>query len=571
MRSSLLIPGAVLAAVLLVPAVPATAAAPTLSGTVRLGADTRAGVPVAWFEPGSRVVTATTTDAEGHYALPAPPAGTRYIVAANVRGVLSEPRAAVASHLATYIGAGPDDVPAAALVEPAVSDGGDRDLDVTADAATLVRGAHPAFARRQVRLMTLGGREAATVDADAKGAWSFRAAPGGYRIEVPGTTTWLDYRSKPFAVPGGETVVKRSSPVRAGTIAGRLTWHGKAAAKVRVWLQGPSRSEEPDDDPVRTDASGRFRFPGLLPGRFTVRFGNTGDGDDRTRFVVAKRERTVHAGRTTVVDAALVRGASVDGRFDPADGARTYTVQVRRGDATGPLARTFSRKAARGTAKNPVQLFGLRGGTYTVQVVDALGARYASRTLHLRTGVRTAIGTLRPTTKALTISGHVPGGASVSLREGVLSKRVVAGADGAYALRGLVPGRYEVQAQLRGRAPVTVHRTLRTSAVVDLPAGDAAVVRTGTVTGRLTAGAIDLPVGELTIDGGQGLLVQDGRLNAPGIDAGLHRITAVRVPGNALFPLATPYDVAWPGTDRSFTVPDGGTVDLGAVALDVTG
>lgn len=570
MRSHLLVPGALLAALLLVPAVPATAAAPTLSGTVRLGADVRGGVPVAWFEPGSRVVTSTTTDAQGHYSLPAPPAGTRYVVAANVRGVLTAPRAAVASHLAVYTGAGPDDVPAASLVEPAVATGADRTVDVTAPAATLVRGAHPAFAGRPVRLMTLGGREAASTDADAKGAWSFRVAPGGYRIEVPGTTTWLDYRSKPFAVPGGETVVKRSSPVRAGAIAGRLTWRGKAAAKVRVWLQGPSRSEEPEDDVVRTDASGRFRFAGLLPGRFTVRFGSTGDSNDRTRFVVAKRERTVRAGRTTVVTAALVRGASVDGRFDPADGAKSYTVQLRRGDATGPLARTFSLRAARGTA-NPVQLFGLRGGTYTVQVVDALGARYASRTLRLRTGVRTAIGTLRPTTKALTISGHVPAGAAVSLREGTFSERVVADADGAYALRGLVPGRYVVTAQLRGHAPVATSRTIRTDAVVDLPAGDVPVVRTGTVTGRFTAGALDLPSGQLTIDGGQGLGIVDGRLNASGIDAGPHRVTDVQALGDALFPLATPYDVAWPGTDRSFTVPDGGTLDLGTVALDVTG
>ena len=38
-----------------------------------------------------------------------------------------------------------------------------------------------------------------------------------------------------------------------------------------MWLNGPSRTADPDDDPVRTDARGRFRFAGLLPGRFVVR------------------------------------------------------------------------------------------------------------------------------------------------------------------------------------------------------------------------------------------------------------------------------------------------------------
>jgi hypothetical protein len=33
----------------------------------------------------------------------------------------------------------------------------------------------------------------------------------------------------------------------------------------------------------------------------------------------------------------------------------------------------------------------------------------------------------------------------------------------------------------------------------------------------------------------------------------------------------TPYDLAWPYPDTSFSVPENGTVDLGTVALDVTG
>lgn len=566
----LLLPGAILAAGLLLPATPAVAAAPTISGTVDLGGGTQPGVPVAWFEPGTKVLTSTTTDAAGHYSLPAPPAGTRYVVAANVSRVLTAPRAFLPSHLPTYTGAGPDDVPAASLVEPAVSTGADRTLDVRVDPATRVTGTNAAFAKRPVRLLTLGGREAATTTADAKGTWSFRVAPGSYRIAVFGTVQWLDYRSKPFAVPGGDTVVVRSVPKRAGTISGRLTAAGRPAAKVRVWLQGPTRGEEPDDDPIRTDRNGRFRAEGLVPGRFTVRFGNTGDGTDRTPYLVGKRTVTVASGRTATVRATLRRGATLDGRFDSAPGGKQYVVQIRRGGATAPLVRTASFPASTRAARNPVAAFGLPTGTYTVQAVDRLGATYATRTVRLTAGKRTDLGTLVPKRSSVVLQGAAPTGAFVTVSEGVLHTQVRAGADGRYRLAGLVPGRYAISAQLQGHAPATVSRTLTGSTVLDLRSGPATVVRAGTVTARLTAGAFDVPLADLTIDGGRSLLVSDGRLHEQGIEAGAHRVTGVRVLGSALFPAATPYDLAWPG-DPAFTVPDGGTVDLGTIALDVTG
>jgi hypothetical protein len=571
-RRRTLIPIGSLAAVLLaVPALPAHAAAPGISGTVTLGGTARAGVPVSVSEPGGDPLAEARTDAAGRYALPAPAAGTRYIVSVNVRDAATRPRAAVAGYLPTWTGAGPDAVPAAALVEPATATGADRALDVAVPAATRVRGANAAFAKREVRLVTLGGRETATTTADAKGAWSFLVAPGSYRIEVFGTVRWLDYRSRAFTVPGGETVVVRSSPVRSGTITGRLTWRGKPVGKVHVWLQGPTRSEEPDDDPVVTDAKGRYRFAGLKPGRFTVRFGNTGEASDRIPYLPAKRERTVRSGRTTVVDAALVRSAVLDGRFDAPSGAKRYVVQIRRGGATGPLVRTTSLPASTRTTKNPVRAAGLRGGTYTVQVVDtARGTKAAVRTVRLRTGVRTAIGVLRPTKATLTVSGTVPAGAAVRVSEGSFWRTTTADGDGRYTIRGVVPGRYEVTAQVRGHEAVTAKRTVTRSTVVDLPIGAAPDVRSGVVTGRFTAGALDVPLAGLTVDGGQELLVRDGRLNEH-LSAGAHRFTAVQVLGDRLFPVATPYDLALRDEDRAFTVPDGGTVDLGTVALDVLG
>jgi hypothetical protein len=571
-RRTLLTVSALAAALLAVPALPAAAAdSATLTGTVTLGGALQAGVPVAWSAPGSTVLTSTVTDSDGHYFLPAPAAGTPYIVSANVAEPLTRPHAAVPGYLPTYTGAGPDDVPAAALVEPAVSSGTDRTLDLTVPAATRVLGTNAAFAKREVRLMTLGGRQAAATTADAKGAWSFRVAPGSYRIEVLGTVTWLDYRSKPFAVPGGDAVVVRSSPVRAGVIAGRLTAKGRPAAKVHVWLQGPTRGEEPDDDPVRTDAKGRYRFTGLVPGRFTIRFGTTGAVDDHAPYLVGSRERTVRSGRTTVVNAALTRGAVLDGRFDAPHRAKRYTVQIRRGGATGALVRSTSLAASARTAKNPVRAYGLPTGTYTVQAVDELGAKIAARTVRLRAGIRTDLGTLRPTRTSLAVTGSVPDGAFVTVSEGSLFKQARADEDGRYTVTGLVPGRYRIQAQLQGHAPVAVRRTLGSSTVVDLPAGDATVVRSGTVTGRFTAGALDVPLASLTVDGGLGLLVSDGRLNERGIEAGSHRVTGVQVLGDRLFPVGTPYDLAWPGSDPSFEVPDAGTVDLGTIALDVTG
>jgi hypothetical protein len=571
MRLSLLVPGALVATLLVLPAAPASAATPTISGTVVLSGTTQPGVPVAWFEPSSKVLTSTTTDAAGHYSLPAPAAGTRYIVAANVSRVLTAPRAFLASHLPTYTGAGPDDVPAAALVVPATSTGADRTVDIAVPAATRVLGTNAAFANRPVRLLTLGGRETATTTADAKGAWAFRVAPGSYRIGVLGSVQWLDYRSKPFVVPGGDPVVVRSSPQRAGTISGRLTSGGKPAAKVQVWLQGPTRDPEGDIEDTTTDANGRFSLPGLLPARYTVRFGNTGSTVDRVRYVAAKQPVTVTAGRTAVVHASLTRGAVLDGTFDAATGSKQYVVQIRRGGATGTIVRTGSYPASSRAAKNPVEAFGLPTGTYTVQVVDRVGKTFASRTVRLQAGVRTDLGTLVPRTTSLALTGKAPAGALVTVNEGVLVTQARATADGLYRVDGLVPGRYGIQAQLQGHAPAKVTRILAASTVLDLESGPATVVRVGTLTGRFTAGALDVPLANLTIDGGRGLLITDGRLDEQGLDAGAHTITSITAYGTRLFPQATPYDLGWPSTDTAITVPQNGTLDLGTVALDVTG
>lgn len=396
-------------------------------------------------------------------------------------------------------------------------------------------------------------------------------APGSYRVAVFGTLRWLDYRSKPFAVPGGDAVVVKSSPTRAGAITGRLTSGGKPAAKVQVWLQGPTRGEEPDDDVVRTDARGRYSIPGLVPGRFTIRFGSTGASTDRTRFVAAQRERTVTAGRTTVVDATLVRGAVLVGRFDAATGSKQYVVQIRRGGATGPIVRTGSFPASARAAKNPVEAFGLPTGTYTVQAVDRVGRTWASRTVALRSGARTDLGTVVPRKASLSLTGKAPAGALVTVNEGVLSKQARASADGVYRIDGLIPGRYGVQAQLQGHAATSLSRTLTASTVLDLQSGPATVIRVGTLTGRFTAGALDVPLANLTIDGGRGLLISDGRLDEQGLDAGPHTITGIESFGERLFPRATPYDLGWPSVDTALVIPVNGTVDLGTVALDVTG
>lgn len=563
-RRTLLSIGALTAALLAVPALPAVAEAPALSGTVRLAGDSRAGVPVAWFAAGGTVVTSTLTDSSGRYSLPAPPAGTRYLVAVNVAAVQTRPRAAVPGFLATYLGDGATTRLAAPLVTPATADGGDRTADVDVRPATGLSGRHEAFAGRVVRLLTASGTETATTTASRTGAWSFQVAPGVYRIAADSTRSWTAYRSQAFPV-GSTAVVKRSAPTRTAVLQGRVTVRGKAVAGVPVRWTGPFEGDEAPERLVRTDSRGRYVLSALVPGRFVVRYGNDGDQNDTSPYVRRSATRTLSPGERETVDVALTRGASVTATVDTSTGARRWSTLLTR---DGRVVRTTARTAYATSSRNTLHLRGLPGGTYVLRATD--GTRSLMRTLRLTTGAVRSLGRVRTTAAALTLSGRGPAGALVSAQQGSVLGSTQVAADGTYRIPGLLPGTYSVSTVGAGGAGTTVRRTITRSTVLDVALG--APLPDGTarsVTGTVLAGSVPVPLADVVLADGPDLLVVDGRFQDAVVRVGTHRVASVRALGTALLPRATPYFLTWPGPD--IRVVPGADTDLGTVTLGVGG
>lgn len=564
MRRRILIPiGALAAALLAAPAAPAFAADPVITGTVTLGGAARAGVPVAWFEPGGSVLTSTTTDASGHYSLPAPASGTSYIVAADVATTLSAPHSASRGWLATYAGDGTATAAAAQLVTPAVAGTGDRALDVTVPKATTVRGKDAAFASRTVWLKTLDDRTAASVKASSSGSWSFEAAPGHYRIGARVTTKYLEYRSQPFTV-GVTTVVKGTAPERFATLAGVTTSHGKPIAGVYVTRVVAAESETVEDV-TRTDSHGRFRFTGVVPGAYVLRFG-AGDmaKASASDWIASSRRGTTASGRTTTLHVGVHRGAEIIASFSAARTADDYGLLLERTDGTLLRSARFVNHPGK---TNRVKQVGLGKGTYLLELTDR--THQLVRTITVGAGQRRDIGTVRLTADPLVLTGHAPAGSLLTASRGAYRASTHAATDGTYRITGLVPGEYTVTDAPAAEEETTSTRTVdvESDTTLDLPAAPAPVPSFA-VTGRVLAGAIPFDAGQAVLGTKGSFNVAKGALLSASLPAGSDTVTGIRIFGSASFPVGTPYDLAWPATPL---VVGNGPTDIGTVHLVVTG
>ncbi len=152
---------------------------------------------------------------------------------------------------------------------------------------------------------------------DENGRWSLPGAlPGAYKVQFSDmsddeTIQWArgkpsEETADPVIVVAGKDTVVDDSVVPRGTVRGRLTdadggplarWH------VSVHTPGDDAGNGAWYD-GRTDAKGRFRITGVLPGRYVVRFSAASDGG-RHQYAYGK----VTEAEATVIEVG--RGATV--------------------------------------------------------------------------------------------------------------------------------------------------------------------------------------------------------------------------------------------------------------------
>ena len=563
-RVSLLAAGALL---LLLPSAPAIAAEPTLSGVVALGGAPSGGVPVAWFTPGSSTVTTTRTDIDGRFSMPAPPAGTRYLIAANVDDLLTQPHTANARFVPAFVGAGPDaeDVAAAPLVQPAVAGGGSRTVSMDVGRTTVVRGVDTAFAGSPVMLRTMNDEVADVVTAGSTGAWSFRVTPGDYRLTVDAHEGWLAYRSAAVHV-GATTLEVRTRPTRTAALRGTVEGpDGRPLKGAFVSIAGPEGIAYPWRTEVRTDRRGRYVLGGLAPARYRVSIVGPGPSP----FIVQHRTITVPAAAQVRLDAGLRRGATLTATVQVASIRTSWQAVLE--DAHGAVVRTAASLVHVGSTRTPLSFTALPAGDYRLLI--AHGDRMLDRRVHLASQATVRLGVLRPRADAITVHGTAPAGAYITFELGHRTHRTTAGADGAFRLGGLVPGTWAVRSQAPGHLWNDSTVRLPAPGPLTLGAGVPTETETHLVHGTVTAGGILVPAASVQLRGGSFLGVADGRMGdgrttTNTLSPGEYDVTSVtsRYGATTLLPRATPYYFVWTGPRivvmRGAADPDLGTIDL---------
>jgi len=107
---------------------------------------------------------------------------------------------------------------------------------------------------------------------------------------------------------------------RPAVLAGRIVdaRSGAPVPRARVEARIESHAEL-----ARSGPDGRYRLPGIVPGRYRV------TADERTRVPYARDDVLVEAGRTTTVDLPLTLGATLSGRVVDERGAPVASAAVR--------------------------------------------------------------------------------------------------------------------------------------------------------------------------------------------------------------------------------------------------
>jgi protocatechuate 3,4-dioxygenase beta subunit len=278
--------------------------------------------------------------------------------------------------------------------------------------------------------------------------------PGGARAAVSLGPSLVPGGVVPVVLRPPEEVAGRVVRAGGGPVAGALVWNGA----------------RPSSPPVRTGADGRFRL--AVPAGAAVELGAAAAGFLPLRQNVARRAGSPVATTLELRPAAALSGLVVDARGRPVPGAlvlapRSNRQALSRADGRFRLTRLLPR----GSYELTVQKEGFPRTTAAART-GAAGREVPPLRIVLGEGQRIRGKVLdregRPIAAELTLAAEEYGGGE--------PERSVTSADaqGAFELRDLSPGRFELRAVARGFAPAR-----RTG--IEVGAGPE-VVELGTVT-----------------------------------------------------------------------------------------
>lgn len=314
---------------------------------------------------------------------------------------------------------------------------------------------------------------------------------------------------------------QHASLTLTGTVREAGTARPLAGAAVRVTEAGSV-----DARIVIADADGRYRLPSLAPARYEV--SARLDGFLEGRFGQARvgapgRLVDLKAG-STVADIVLWRGAVITGIVYSSDGRPAIGIDVatlKRSMEFGQSRLSPAGRPARTNDKGEYRIFGLEPGRYFVLATPPIGGAAAFGTqadsftyapgvtdandataVDARGGTDTVVNLTLQRRAVHTVSGTIdarllPNAGSAFVEFRLLSTRAVrivsTRPDGAFEVKGLLPGRYKVSVGSTAR-PTTDSPV--SSAVVEVLNADV----TGVILGPVTKSKV---LGRIRVSGGR--------------------------------------------------------------------
>jgi hypothetical protein len=307
-------------------------------------------------------------------------------------------------------------------------------------------------------------------------------AAGTYTLSV--TAYGFADAADTVTVAAGATVNRVIALTRLGSIAGRVTdGSGHAIAGLSVNIYGASTANGDISFAVLTDASGSYELDGLPAGPYLIRLGNNGGTDGRVVTIAAN---LAPQNADFALTAAVIRGHVV-----ASDGATIMP------GATVNLVRGGQLVASAMTDTNGLfQFRALLTGDYSLTAGLSGAGISSNTTVNIRTTadlVQTvlALGSLQFSGTVTGPGGGVLTNATVLLfRAGSapapVSFAASTGADGTFAISGLVAGNYVLQVRKTGYGTLVMPVSIQGSGGQNLALTAAASV-TGTVTDAVTS------------------------------------------------------------------------------------